>query len=220
MSTALSITGEQTDIKDLICEWVQERIDAGESESDAGTAVLRRLMAEGLADPFLDRFGPGMVAQVWHRYSVAPARRLGWLPPKLVEPLIKAGTSERGQCPECGAPWARVTEVERVKHPNTPGKGGRQTYATPQGGLSQSSAFRTGLVPVSTTTGWRATCAHDLAPVPCTVLDPFGGSGTVAQVADRLGRDAILCELNPEYGEQAVRRVTSETPMFTEMEVA
>jgi DNA modification methylase len=32
-----------------------------------------------------------------------------------------------------------------------------------------------------------------------TVLDPFGGSGTVAGVALKHGRNAILCELNPEY---------------------
>ena len=32
-----------------------------------------------------------------------------------------------------------------------------------------------------------------------TVLDPFGGSGTVGVAAQQLGRHAILCELNPEY---------------------
>ena len=30
-------------------------------------------------------------------------------------------------------------------------------------------------------------------------LDPFGGSGTTAEVAMEEGRNAILCELNPEY---------------------
>ena len=32
-----------------------------------------------------------------------------------------------------------------------------------------------------------------------TVLDPFGGSGTTAQVAMENNRSSILCELNPEY---------------------
>jgi len=32
-----------------------------------------------------------------------------------------------------------------------------------------------------------------------TVLDPFGGTGTVGQVADELGRNAVLIELNPVY---------------------
>lgn len=36
-------------------------------------------------------------------------------------------------------------------------------------------------------------------PVGGTVLDPFGGSGTTAQVAIEDGREAILCELNPKY---------------------
>jgi DNA modification methylase len=39
-----------------------------------------------------------------------------------------------------------------------------------------------------------------------TVLDPFGGSGTVARVAERLQRDAVLIELNPGYIELAERR--------------
>ena len=32
-----------------------------------------------------------------------------------------------------------------------------------------------------------------------TVLDPFAGSGTVGQVAEEFGRDAVLIELNPVY---------------------
>ena len=38
-----------------------------------------------------------------------------------------------------------------------------------------------------------------LDPIPCTVLDPFGGSGTTGAVALELGRNAILCELNDDY---------------------
>jgi DNA modification methylase len=39
-----------------------------------------------------------------------------------------------------------------------------------------------------------------------TVLDPFGGSGTVARVANRLSRRAVLIDLNPEYLEQQMKR--------------
>jgi DNA modification methylase len=53
-----------------------------------------------------------------------------------------------------------------------------------------------------------------------TVLDPFGGAGTTGLVADRLGRNAILCELNPEYVKIAERRIHSDNPLFTETEVA
>ena len=40
-----------------------------------------------------------------------------------------------------------------------------------------------------------------------TVLDPFGGSGTTGAVADRLGFDAVLLELNPQYAENARARI-------------
>ena len=45
--------------------------------------------------------------------------------------------------------------------------------------------------------------------VPSVVLDPFGGSGTTAGVALRHGREAILCELSPEYAEFIPDRVRS-----------
>lgn len=50
-----------------------------------------------------------------------------------------------------------------------------------------------------------------------TILDPFGGAGTTGLVADRLGRNAILFELNPEYAEMAKRRIRGDAPLFTEV---
>jgi DNA modification methylase len=41
------------------------------------------------------------------------------------------------------------------------------------------------------------------------VLDPFSGSGTVALVADMLGRRSVGLELNPEYITLAERRITA-----------
>ena len=35
--------------------------------------------------------------------------------------------------------------------------------------------------------------------MPCLVLDPFMGSGTVSVVARDLNRSSVGCELNPEY---------------------
>lgn len=40
-----------------------------------------------------------------------------------------------------------------------------------------------------------------------TVLDPFGGSGTVAAVAEKLGRNSIYIDLNPSYAEMAAARL-------------
>jgi DNA modification methylase len=50
-----------------------------------------------------------------------------------------------------------------------------------------------------------------------TVLDPFGGAGTTAMVADRLKRNAILIELNPEYAEIARNRISDDAGMFAEV---
>lgn len=47
-----------------------------------------------------------------------------------------------------------------------------------------------------------------------TVLDPFGGAGTTGLVADRLQRNAILIELNPEYAAMAERRIFNDAPLF------
>lgn len=40
-----------------------------------------------------------------------------------------------------------------------------------------------------------------------TVLDPFGGAGTTALAAERLGRNSVLIELNPEYADLAHNRL-------------
>jgi DNA modification methylase len=47
-------------------------------------------------------------------------------------------------------------------------------------------------------------------PVGGTVLDPFGGAGTTGMVAQRHGRNAILCELNPEYAAMAEARIAAD----------
>lgn len=39
------------------------------------------------------------------------------------------------------------------------------------------------------------------------VLDPFGGAGTTGLVAEQLGRDSFLIELNPEYAIMAANRI-------------
>lgn len=51
-------------------------------------------------------------------------------------------------------------------------------------------------------------------PESGTVLDPFGGAGTTGLVADRLGRDAMLIELNPSYAEIIERRLRHDAGLF------
>ena len=71
-----------------------------------------------------------------------------------------------------------------------------------------------------TTKGWEPACeCPDAPPVPCKVLDPFGGAGTVGLVADRLGRDSTLLELNPEYAELARKRLIDDAPLLCEVKI-
>ncbi len=140
-------------------------------------------------------------------------------PPELPEICIKAGTSEQGCCAECGAPWERVVERQSLREV----LGERDTTAEnvtgrDRAGISDGMSFSNShdgpRSPRVTTTGWCHTCDHEDEPVPCTVLDPFAGSGTTLMVALRLGRDAIGIELNPEYVRMAENRIDDDCPLF------
>ena len=124
-------------------------------------------------------------------------------PPKLVEPMILAGTSSGGCCPKCGAPYVR--EIVRTGHVNR-----RETAHVP--GHCGTKTDSTGWAPPRVSTdNWSPTCTCNAGPpIPCTVLDPFGGSGTVSMVAKRFGRHSIYIDLNREYVDMAVRRMLGE----------
>jgi DNA modification methylase len=62
-------------------------------------------------------------------------------------------------------------------------------------------------------------CIKAGCPKDGHVLDPFGGSGTTALVADRLNRNATVIELNKDYVDIAQKRIMGETPMFTQLQV-
>ena len=69
------------------------------------------------------------------------------------------------------------------------------------------------------TTGWSPTCEHKATTVPAEVLDCFGGSGTVALVAERLQRNAILIEISPTYAPMAADRVRDDMPLLAQVTV-
>ena len=148
---------------------------------------------------------------VW-QIATAPCKEAHFAtwPPKLVEPMILAGTSERGCCANCGAQWVRIIHDtgKRIQQHRKPAS--QSAIYKPDGHAktpSANSVLDTGFSRILETAGWRPSCNCGGEPVPCVVLDPFGGSGTTAGVANALGRKAILCELNPAYAEIVPRRV-------------
>jgi DNA modification methylase len=249
-----------------------------------------------------------------------PGAHFATFPTKLVEPCILAGTSARGVCPACGAPWIRELATEYSAITDNSDVEGEA--------LAVGRQFRERAVRSSSTTGWRPSCSHSAGlepddldvivsplvtvregaeadpvdgrasgtrrrgldrtrmadegqrpmarfeqrayarqlrallrpdlealaaeagpafahylrtdragarpipgslleawiargvlepvslpelvaeqPVPATVLDPFGGSGTTALVAERLGRRAILIDVSADYAAMALERV-------------
>jgi site-specific DNA-methyltransferase (cytosine-N4-specific) len=62
-------------------------------------------------------------------------------------------------------------------------------------------------------------CVLAGCPAGGIVLDPFGGSGTVGEVAEALGRRWILLELNPEYAALARQR-TAQIGLLVESATA
>lgn len=203
-------------------------------EPDSGQDHARRALdgqpslepSGGLATPHAGirttegRNGSGRnLRSVWHLATEPfPGSHFATMPTKLVEPCVKAGTSERGCCATCGAPWERVVEKELQ---NTRGKVGEHKGQGRADVNDAGSSFNWsggvyGMYKVETI-GFRPTCAHGGDPVPATILDPFFGAGTVGLVADRLGRNAIGIELNPEYARMAEKRIRTDCPMFTEV---
>lgn len=240
-------------------------------------------------------------------------------PQALVEPCIKAGTSEHGCCSSCGTPWARDVDVtyeradggtsgkrrdgdepdsnDRGMNAGTPvlnkivktvgwyplctcgGADLRPIYSPlgEDGGYDPTSETgRAGFDrPRAETAGTRRTTRHEQAGyakqlrksparpemeeqagdafkhyirtdgsgarpipemflewwigrgwltrvevpstdawpavVPCTVLDPFMGSGTTARVARRLGRHSVGIDLNEEYASIAAKRLGQQS---------
>lgn len=92
--------------------------------------------------------------------------------------------------------------VEKALNAATPEKGACPACGSPW--VRAQERAKGGPLPVE----WFPTCSCNAGdPVPCVVLDPFAGAGTVSLVAERLGRDSIYIDLNPEYADMARERI-------------
>jgi DNA modification methylase len=134
-------------------------------------------------------------------------------PPELPERCIKAGTSEKGCCAKCGAPWERAA-VTTFNHAAAEKIAQRRRVSFDASrndpAFHQLSGIEKARLRKVEDRGFSPSCACDAPAVPCTVLDPFGGAGTTGLVADRIQRNAVLIELNPEYAAMAEKRIAND----------
>jgi len=125
--------------------------------------------------------------QEWPRRII-----LGWSPSRI--------------CTECGEGRRPVTDVtpsiirpsQRRAEAQEHGAGSGRT--SPSGTMTQ--------FPSRVITGEQCACSEPIAPtIPAVVLDPLGGTGTVAGVARTLGRYGISNDLSADYNRLAVWRI-------------
>jgi DNA modification methylase len=117
-------------------------------------------------------------------------------PAELIRRPILASCPE-AVCSACGTNWRRQAAIRRIGEAKTPP---REEFV------------------MRMPTGWQTLrelgelvgCDCGAVLRPGVVLDPFMGSGTTAIVAERLGRDWLGIDLQPEYVELATERIEAE----------
>lgn len=157
--------------------------------------------AEAIAEPITIGNGTGVGPQYTPPGGGPPHRGL-----KGNAKTFRGGGAYTG-----GRSFSNSADVERSSHGNAPNEKGTRnkrsvwTVATSPFPQAHFATFPPDLI---------TDCIAAGCPVGGTVLDPFGGAGTTGLVADRLGRDAILIELNPAYTVMARERLQRDGGMF------
>lgn len=192
-------------------------------DTEKSTAGRLALLRQAAREQGVEYAGSANMRNVMHvaTYSYREAH-FATYPPSLIEPFVKAGTSEHGCCSKCGAPWVRDAEVQYKKNRPSAGDDPRSRSEDKQaeGSISGEHGWKgNNLLKETATIGWLPSCGCEASVSPCTVLDPFAGSGTTGLVADRLQRDAVLVEISADYADMARRRIQDDAGMFTDITV-
>ena len=136
-----------------------------------------------------------------------PEAHFAVYPEKLIDTCVKAGTSEVGECPDCGKSWER-----NMVAVSSPKRETRDNYVGVIPGRDKPSRMNSKDMEAigKVQDGWERTCGHTSEPIPQIVLDPFSGSGTTGLVACKNNRNYIGIELSEDYAQLSMRRLASE----------
>ena len=139
-------------------------------------------------------------------------------PPALVDPCLRAGTSAKGACAACGAPWKRVVEYEPMPDEvKAQFEAARHRTAEDHGRDDGFTTHKPNYTRKRLGERWEPTCDCGRPDVqPCVVLDLFAGSGTVGVACERLQLKFIGIDLG--YHEMSERRIAAVAPLFAAAE--
>ena len=128
-------------------------------------------------------------------------------PEDLITPCILAGSSAKGCCSECGAPYKRDFNIITKPERSTAKIRGNMLNVIP-GRDKLSSLNSKDMESIKKEfKEWVPTCNCQASIVPSVVLDIFSGSGTTVVTAIKNGRKGIGIELNREYVELSIDRI-------------
>ena len=138
-------------------------------------------------------------------------------PPDLIEPCILAGCPDK-VCKSCGTPYEKIYDSKKIKRNELDPKDSRYRPNNYEGAYKDINGKGDAGYNITNFVGYKQQCN-------CTtketegghVLDPFGGAGTTALVADRLGRNATLIELNKSYIDIINNRLKADNSLFMEI---
>lgn len=196
-----------------------------EGDIPAGTRAAKGAAARsdlkhvnGRPPEYYEYTGKRNKRSVWHVATQPFAEaHFATMPPAIVETCILAGSSERGCCPACGAPWVRQTE-KAVSLESGSGKSGRKPNGKWAGGEQTDSGtydIRMGPVVTTSTIGWLPSCACEVywCERCALVVDPMNGEtspSTIHPVSDMCENVSPIQEGGPILQSAMLSRSSEE----------
>jgi DNA modification methylase len=131
---------------------------------------------------------------------------------------IIQGWSPSGVCTGCGQGRRPISDKEFVS-PRGPQAGRRKWGVDMNGDAGAGTVVDPG-VNLHSITGYACACPEPTAPTtPAVVLDPFGGTGTVALVAKAFGRHGISVDMSADYNRLATWRTNDPGELARAMQL-